>query len=446
MGFNNTQLTGRVIYQGDPGYDEAVLNWNPYVNTLPLVFVFAQNACDVSNAIKWARENDVPLRIRSGRHALDKDLSVVKGGIVIDTGDMNQFHLDKRKHIATVQPGIRVGPLVKALAREGFMAVFGDSPSVGIGGITTGGGFGVLSRSIGLISDNLLALETVDAQGNILKANPACNKDLFWASRGGGGGTFGYNTEYTFKVHRAPETATVFDIVWPWEQLETAFRAWQNLMPFVDERLGSYMEILSKVNGLCHVSGLFLGSRPELTQILQPLLNAGTPTNVVIETLFYPDCIDFLDPPDPIADQNFKFSSAWSKNLWQDEPISIMKQFLEEAPGTESNFYFTNWGGAISRVPKDKTAFYWRSPLFYTEWNATWIDPSEEASSLASVESVRQQLKPYVVGSYVNVPDENIENFGSAYWGTNFARLQRVKAKYDPENIFNHPQSVPPSC
>lgn len=441
----STELTGRIIFKGDPGYNEAVRNWNPYVNTFPLVFVFAQNACDVSNAIKWARENDVPLRIRSGRHALDKEFNVVKGGIVIDTGDMNKVHLDKKKGIATVQPGIRVGPLVKGLAREGFLAVFGDSPTVGIGGITTGGGFGLLSRTIGVISDNLLALETVDAKGRILKASPTCNEDLFWASRGGGGGTFGYNTEYTFKVHRAPETATVFNIIWPWEQLETVFEAWQNLMPFVDSRLGSYIEIYSKVNGLCQVTGLFLGSRPELIQILQPLLNAGTPSEVVIETLFYPDCIDFLDPPEPpYADQNFKFSSSWATSLWPKEPIKVMKQFLEEAPGTETNFYFTNWGGAISRVPKDKTAFYWRDPLFYTEWNATWVDKSEEASSLASVESVRQQLKPYTVGSYVNVPDENIQNFGTAYWATNFARLQRIKTKYDPENVFNHPQSVPP--
>lgn len=440
-----THLTGRVIFKGDPGYKEAIMNWNPYVDTYPYVFVFAQNKWDVSNAVRWARENCVPLRVRSGRHALDKELSVIEGGLVIDMGDMNKVHLNKKKGIATVQPGIRVGPLVKELAQEGFMAVFGDSPTVGIGGITTGGGFGVLSRSIGLISDNLLELEMVNANGKILRASQCCNEDLFWASRGGGGGTFGYNTEYKFKVHCAPKTATVFNIIWPWEQLETVFSAWQNLMPFVDERLGCILEILSKVNGLCHATGLFLGSSPELEEFLEPLLSAGTPTEVVIKTLPYPECIDFLDPPEPpVADQNFKFSSSFSEILWTEEPIAVMKQFLENTPGTESEVYFQNWGGAISRVLKDKTAFYWRTPLFYTEWNATWVDPAEEASSLASVENVRKLLKPYTIGSYVNVPDEFIKDFGDAYWGENFKRLQKVKAKYDPENIFHHPQSVPP--
>ncbi|MCM3186904.1 FAD-binding oxidoreductase [Priestia megaterium] len=445
----STCLTGRVIFKGDPGYKEAIKNWNPYVDVCPLVFVFAQNSYDVSNAIKWAQENKVPLRVRSGRHALDKNLSVVSGGIVIDVSNMNKVCLDKKSEIATVQTGIHVGPLVKMLAREGFMAPFGDSPTVGIGGITMGGGFGVLSRSIGLISDNLLALETVDAKGKILQANQSCNEDLFWASRGGGGGNFGYNTEYTFKVHRAPKTATVFNIIWPWYQLETVFKAWQKWAPFVDERLGCLLEIYSKVNGLCHAEGIFLGSKKELIKLLKPLLNAGTPTQTVIETLCYPDAIDFLDPDEPIpgrSDQNVKFSSAWGLDLWSEEPISIMKKFLEEATGKEANFFFINWGGALSRVPSNETAFFWRRPLFYTEWTASWENKSQEASNLASVEKVRQLMKSYVKGSYVNVPDQNIEKFGKAYYGSNFARLREIKAKYDPDNLFHFPQSIPPSC
>jgi hypothetical protein len=328
------------------------------------------------------------------------------------------------------------------------MAPFGDSPTVGIGGITMGGGFGVLSRSIGLISDNLVGLKMVDAHGRIIEANKFCNEDLFWASRGGGGGNFGYNTQYAFQVRRAPKTATVFNIIWPWEQLEAVFKTWQNWAPFVDSRLGCILEIFSKVNGLCHAEGIFLGSKKELIQLLEPLTNTGTPSQIVIETLLYPDAIDFLDPDEPIpgrSDQSVKFSSSWGLDLWPEEPISIMKKFLEEAPGTESNFFFINWGGAISKVPSHKTAFFWRSPLFYTEWTASWEKKSQEAASLASVEKVRQMMKPYVTGSYVNVPDQNIENFGKAYYGSNFSRLREVKAKYDPENLFRFPQSIPPS-
>ncbi|MDM5336188.1 FAD-binding oxidoreductase [Fictibacillus enclensis] len=443
----SARLTGRVIFKGQPGYEEAIKNWNPYVDTYPLVFVFAQNSRDVGNGIKWARENNVPIRVRSGRHALDKNLNVVKGGIVIDVSDMQKVYLDKENAIATVQTGIHVGPLVKGLAREGFMAPFGDSPTVGIGGITMGGGFGVLSRSIGLISDNLLGLKTVDAQGRIIRANHCRHEDLFWASRGGGGGNFGYNTEYTFKVRRAPKTATVFNIIWPWEQLETVFKAWQRWAPFVDERLGCIFEAYSKINGLLHAEGIFLGSKSELIKLLEPLTSVGTPNQSVIETLYYPDAIDFLDPDEPIpgrSDQSVKFSSAWGFHLWPDEPIKVMRKFLEDATGTEANFFFINWGGALSRVPKHKTAFYWRDPLFYTEWTSSWTDKSDEARNVASVEVVRKMLKPYTEGSYVNVPDEFIKNYGKEYWGSNFERLREVKTKYDPENFFHFPQSIPP--
>lgn len=105
----SAQLTGRVIFKGDPGYTQAVKNWNPYVDVCPLVFVFAQNSYDVSNAIKWAREKNVPLRVRSGRHALDKNLSTVSDGIVIDVSDMNNVFLDEKNAVATVQTGIHVG-------------------------------------------------------------------------------------------------------------------------------------------------------------------------------------------------------------------------------------------------------------------------------------------------------------------------------------------------
>jgi len=132
------KLTGTVIYPDDPEYQQARMNWNPFTNAFPIVFVFAQQKEDVANAVKWARENNVPIRIRSGRHALAKDFSQINGGIVIDTSQMRKVMLDKTQGIATVQAGIRVGPLVRMLAQEGILAPFGDSSTVGIGGISTG--------------------------------------------------------------------------------------------------------------------------------------------------------------------------------------------------------------------------------------------------------------------------------------------------------------------
>lgn len=442
-----TQLTGRVIFRGDLGYEEARKNWNPYVDTYPLVFVFAQCTEDVTNAIRWARENCVPIRSRSGRHALDKNLSVVKDGLVIDVSSMDKAWLDHEKQVVTVQTGAHVGPLVKWLAQEGFMAPFGDSPTVGIGGITMGGGIGLLMRSIGLVCDNLIGLEMVDYQGCVIQADEDRNADLLWASRGGGGGNFGVNTEYTFQVRRAPDCATVFELIWPWNQLEAVLAAWQAWAPFTEDRLGSYLEIFSEVNGLVHTKGLFLGTKKELACLLEPLTDTGTPT-VFIETLPYPEVIEYLIPAEPIpgrSDQSNKFSSAFAHQLLPCEAIATIRRFLEEATGTEANFWFINWGGAVSSIAPEETAFYWRYAKFYLEWTATWTEDADARRNIASVERTRRQLSPFVEGSYINVPDEFIENSGTVYYGANFARLREVKEKYDPENVFNFPQSIPPA-
>ena len=445
---NRHRLTGRVIFRGDPGYEQARQNWNPYVDTFPLVFVFAQETKDIQNALKWACDNGVPIRFRSGRHALDKSLSEVKDGIVIDVSEMKRIRINKEREIAIVETGNNVGPLVKALAREGYMAPFGDSPTVGIGGITMGGGIGLLQRSIGLISDNLVGLQMVDANGRVIQADKRRNNDLLWASRGGGGGNFGVNTEYVLKLHRAPEKATVYKINWPWEQLESVFKTWQEWAPNVTTRLGSILEIHTKKSGLLQSTGLFLGTKEELVKLLKPLTNTGTPTDVFIKTFPYLGAVEYLIPTEPIpgrALENQKFSSTWAPDLLPDEAIRVMRRFLEESTGTDSNFFFLSAGGAINQPSPKETAFFWRNTKFYLEWNSSWANKHEEARNLAIVEETRRRLAPFIEGSYVNVPDQFIKDFGHAYYGSNFDRLQLVKAKYDPNNVFCFPQSIPPA-
>ncbi|PAD21486.1 FAD-binding oxidoreductase [Terribacillus saccharophilus] len=442
---SKTKLTGRVISRGDPGYEKARLNWNPFTDTYPLVIVFAQKHDDVVNAIKWARENNVPLRARGGRHALERDMSVVRDGIIIDVSDMTRVRLNSKKEIALIETGIDVGPLVSTLAKYGLMSPFGDSPTVGIAGLTLGGGIGPLQRTIGLASDNLIGVKMVDAEGRTIIADENNNSDLLWASRGGGGGNFGIATEYKYKVHRAPEKATVFDINWPWEQIEDVVKVWQRWSPSVDDRLGTSLSINTKTNGLLQATGLFLGSKAELTYLLEPLLTTGTPSEVNIQTLAWPAVVENRLQPDQIpTDMANKFSSSFGFQPFPDEAIKAMRYFLENATGTDSNFFFLNWGGEVSRVSPEATAFFWRDPKFYFEWSATWKNPSDAQRNIALVERTREMLKPFSKGSYVNVPDFNIKNFGSAYYGTNFDRLREVKTKYDPKNVFHYPQSIPP--
>ncbi|WP_376769529.1 FAD-binding oxidoreductase [Paenibacillus plantarum] len=444
---SQTGLTGRVIFKGDPGYDVARKNWDPHTDRFPKVFVFAQRTKDVANAIRWARKNNVPIRPRSGRHALETNLSQVNGGIVIDVSDMKKIQLNRKLGTVVVGSGNRVGRIVSTLVRRGFMAPFGDSPSVGIGGITLGGGIGPLQRTVGLICDNLLAIEMVDANGKVIHANKKCNSDLLWASRGGGGGNFGVYTKYKFKVRRAPKTATVFQITWPWNQFEEVVKAWQRWAPFTSTKLGSELSVGPKIGGNVSMIGLYLGSKKEAIRLLEPITSVGTPTKN-IRLLPYAEVTKILLVPDPVLTQKFsnQFSSGFGRRPFPDKAFKTMREFLEKAEGnTTAGFYFLNWGGAVSRVAPRATAFYWRKADFYVEWNTSWVKPSHAAKNIALTRETRRKLQPYIVGSYINVPDQGIKNSGSVYYGKNYERLRKVKAKYDPNNVFNNPQSIPPA-
>jgi len=442
----NTELSGTVIYPDDPEYWQARMNWNPFTNKFPIVFVFAQKKEDVANAVKWARENSVPIRMRSGRHALAKDFSQTNGGIVVDTSQMTKFKVDKERGIATVQAGIRVGVLVRQLAQEGILAPFGDSSTVGIGGISTGGGITAIQRTAGLISDNILAATIVDANGEILHVSEKENPDLLWAIRGGGGGNFGIITSYTFKIRPAPSQVGIFQIIWPWKQLDDVVDAWQRWAPSVDVRLGTILEAFSKSNGLLRSQGIFLGPKAELKKLIAPLKDVGTPLKVFIDEVTLLEAIEFWAPSEPLFDdQNSTWSSAWVEHFLPEKGIDAIHSFLEKAKGSESNFFFLNSGGVMNQVPPQDTAFFWRNTKYYLEWDASWIEEAEALKNIKLVEQTRTKLQPYITGSYVNVPDLNLKNYGQEYYGENFARLQEVKAKYDPENVFNFVQSIPPA-
>lgn len=445
---SKTKLTGRVIFRGDPGYELARKNWDPHTDRFPKVFVFAQRTQDVANAIKWARENRIPIRARSGRHALETNLSQVNGGIVVDVSDMKKIKLDKKNGTVIVETGNRVGRIAKSLAAQGFIAPFGDSPTVGIGGITLGGGIGPLQRTIGLISDNLIELEMVDANGKVIIANQKQNADLLWASRGGGGGNFGICTRYKFKVRRAPAKATVYKITWPWDQFEQVLKAWQRWAPSVDTRLGSELNIGPKKGGNVTMEGLFHGSKEEAIRLLRPITSIGTPTEKIIRLLPYPQVVNFLLAPDPVLTQRYsnQFSSGFAKCPFPNKAMKSMREFLEKAEANSTaGFFFLNWGGAVSRVSPKATAFFWRKAKFYVEWNSSWIKPSDAAKNITLTRNTRRKLQPFIVGSYINVPDQGIKNSGPVYYGSNFSRLRKVKAKYDPNNVFNNPQSIPPA-
>jgi FAD/FMN-containing dehydrogenase len=439
-----SKLTGRLVFPDSPDYESARLLWARQFSKFPLVIVFCQNVQDVVNAISWCREHDVAFRARSGRHALE-GWSSVDGGVVIDVSDMNQIHVDERAGVATVQTGATQGAVVDALGRIGYAIPSGGEPTPGIAGVLLGGGIGLLARSMGLACDHLTGVEMVIPSGKqgarVIQADEHNNADLLWASRGGGGGNFGIATSFTLKIQPL-STVTIYEATWDWQHLSEVFTVWQELAPSADDRLGSVFVASSKAADTITSYGMFVGSEEaRLRDLLQPLLGIGNP-EVTIKAMPYLDAFKhFASIPDP--PRNDKFSSVWVYDSLPAQAIETVGRFLKDAPDAEANIWCLSWGGAVGRIPTGDTPFFHRKARYYIEWDTPWKDAGGEKEAITWVERFRVAMRPYVKGSYINVPDRSINDLRT-YYGDNLARLQEVKRKYDPENVFHFEQSIPP--
>ncbi|KJS17591.1 MAG: FAD-dependent oxidase [Peptococcaceae bacterium BRH_c4b] len=439
------ELTGRIVLPGEPQYDAAREEFNTFFNRFPLVIVFAQETQDVVNAVRWARYRDVPIRMRSGRHNYE-GLSVVDAGIVIDVSEMHRVEVDHKHGTATVQTGLRDFALYEVLGSEGLVVPGGLCPTTGIAGFTLGGGQSSLSRPYGLIIDNLLELEIVDANGHVLHANADKHADLFWASRGGGGGNFGICTSFRFRTHRI-DTVAYANINWDLQDLEPVLRTWQNYTtPGASERLTPLLTIASGLESLLLMQGVFLGSAKELRRLLQPLLRAGSPQKVTIEEIPWLEAVARIAATQPDSPEPFKSVGPFVNQLLPDEGIATIRRFIDEPPTSSVSVFFHGLSGAVARVPSEATAYFYRQALSNMSIFATWSTPDGAAPGIRWVEDFRRAMRPFTQGVYVNTPDLSIKNWPKAYYGSNFDRLTRVKAKYDPENVFKFPQSIPPAC
>ena len=448
------ELTGRIVVPGDTQYNAARREFNTFFNKFPLVIVFAQETKDVTNAILWARHWDVPIRMRSGRHSYE-GLSVVDSGIVIDVSEMLQLDVERRNETVTLQTGFRDSAIDEILGSEGLAVPTGLCPTTGVAGYTLGGGQSKLSRSLGLIIDNLLELEMVDADGRVIRANANHNADLFWASRGGGGGNFGITTSFRFRTHSI-DTVAFANIGWNLRDLVPVLRSWQLLtVPSSDDRL---TPLLTIVNGLksssstkvfntsfpLQMQGVFLGPVSELRKLLDPLLQAGSPQQVFIEEIPWLEAVERIAVSQPESEP-FKSVGPFVNHLLPDEGITKIQRFINDPPTSSVAILFHGLGGAVANVPSNATAYYYRRALYNMSIWSTWSTPEGAAPGIRWVEDLRRAMLPFTQGVYVNTPDLSIKNWSKAYYGSNFVRLTRVKAKYDPENIFNFPQSIPPA-
>jgi len=442
------QLKGRVIDPGHPDYDEARTVFYGDVDRRPSAIVKVANADDVARAIAHAREDGLEFAVRSGGHSVAGH-STTEGGIVIDLTDMKKLEIAPEGRTAWAETGLTAGEYTSAAARHGLATGFGDTGSVGIGGITLGGGVGFLVRKHGLTIDDLLAAEVVTADGDLLYTDDATHPDLFWAIRGGGG-NFGVATRLKFRLHPLesfvggmlflPATPDVIaSFVAEAEAAPDELSTIANVMtapplPFLPEEVHGQMLLMAFV--------AYAGDVADGERAIAPLRALAEPVADMVRPMSYAE----MYPPE---EEEYR-PVAVAKTMFVDSVgLGAAETIVERIKASDAMMAATQirvLGGAMARVPADATAYAHRDSRIMVNVAAMYLNPEERPKHAAWVEGLADELRQENQGAYVGfLADEGEERVRAAYPGPTWDRLREVKREYDPDNVFRLNQNIPPA-
>ncbi|MFC4057188.1 FAD-binding oxidoreductase [Planomonospora corallina] len=440
-------LYGQIIKPGDAEYDKARAVQTGGVDHRPAVVIRPADAAQVSRIVTLARETGTELSVRSGGHS-GVGHGVSDGGICLDLTAMKALDIDVEGRTAWAQTGLTAGEYTVAVGEHGLATGFGDTGTVGIGGITLGGGIGYLVRKHGLTVDDVLAAEIVTADGRILHVDEENHPDLFWAIRGGGG-NFGVVTRFKFRLHElkgiyggflilpaTPEAIVAF--------VEEADAAPEELstianimpappMPFLPEELHGTPVIFAMI--------CYAGPAEEGERVLAPFRAIATPLADMVEAMPYSGMY---------PEEEEMYPLAASVNLFIDHvDLAVAETIVERIKSSTALMAATQLrvlGGAMARVPSDATAFAHRRSRIMVNLAAIYADPSEGDRHAAWVADFAASLKQSDDGVYVNfLLNEGEERIRAAYPGGTYERLAKIKSKYDPTNLFRLNQNIPPA-
>ena len=455
-------LDGRVVTPEDRGYVRSARLFDPrFDGTRPKAIAYVETPKDVASAIGWARENEVPIVARNGGHSYGGYSTV--DGLVTDLTRMKRIEVDPSAGTARVGAGSLLIDVYAALARHGVAIPAGSCPTVGVSGLTLGGGIGLSGRKLGLTCDNVTGVDLVTAAGDALTASERENEDLFWASRGGGGGNFAIATDFEFQVHPVDDVA-IYSFEWPWRDARPVFDAWQRMAPNAPDELFSICKLQSVPSkaGATRESitsfGQFFGTRAELQSVLEPLLEAASPSTRTLSEMPFLDAQLYWagcegSPARCVRDTKraaYKAKSDYVDSPFPADAVDTMIGWVEDWPGSASAngaaIQMDASGGAINRVPEDATAFIHRDDLFHCQYLAYWDERDSSCvvdANLAWIADFYADMRPFVSGfAYQNYIDPDLESWQDAYYGANYERLRQVKQTYDPDGVFSFAQGV----
>jgi FAD binding domain/Berberine and berberine like len=448
-----SRFGGELIGPADAEYEDARKVYNAMIDRRPAVIARPSSTDDVAAAIGFARDHDLPLAIRGGGHN-GAGLGTVDDGLVVDMSRLNDVQVDREARTARVGGGATLGQLDAATGEQGLATPSGIISTTGVGGITLGGGLGHMTRTFGLAIDNLLEAELVLASGDKVRASADEHPDLYWAIRGGGG-NFGAVTSFTFRLHEVP-SVIAGPTFWPVEAAGEVLSVYRDFIRNAPRELNGFFAFatvppgppfpeeihMRKVCGVvwCYVGGeddAAAAMAPLLDAVPEPLLHGAAPMpHAAIQSAF--------DEVYPKGDQWY-WRADFVKEI-PDEAVEIHARFGAEMPTWKSTMHMYPIDGAAHDVSPSDTAWSYRDANWGSVFAGVDPDPANADAIKQWTVDYFEALHPYSAGgAYVNMMmDEGQERVRASY-RDNYERLARVKAQYDPENLFRVNQNIEPA-
>jgi FAD/FMN-containing dehydrogenase len=458
-----SQIEGDVVVSGSNEAKHLVKVANARFDWIePAATILCRSSDDVSRAITFIGRHRLESAIRCGGHCLAGRSST--GGVLIDVSPMRSVSAANERVV--VGAGALLGEVYIALLQLDRAIPGGTCPSVGISGLTLGGGLGMLGRTLGLTSDNLLSCKVAVADGRVLDCDANHNADLFWGLRGGGAGSFGVVTELTFKSVPAPAVVTSFGFTWPLARAAHAIAAWLEWIGSSPDEIAASLDLRLSENAeeppVVELYGTMLGNVSDVHRTLGPVVARieASPISSSVAEGSYVDALHYwasrageqLENPRAARDirhAEFVKSGFFVHRIPPEAIARLVEIFVEKRVAGESrNVDFSPWGGAYARIASDSTAFVHRDAAY-------WIKHSGVVGVTSPTE-MREALRAWAFrswescrmwgtgGVFPNFPDPDLEDWGHAYYGSNYQRLVEIKSRYDPGNLFRFAQSVPP--
>jgi len=445
---------GEIVGREHTGYAELRKVFNGMIDRRPALIARCTDARDVSAAVNFARDSELPVSVYGGGHNVTGN-AVCDDGVTIDLRPMKGIEVDPLARTCRAEAGLTWGELDAATQEHGLAVTGGRVSTTGLGGLVLGGGSGWIERKCGYSVDNLVSVEIVTADGRILTASESENPDLFWGTRGGGG-NFGVVTSFELRLHPIGPTILGGMLMYPASMAAAVLRNFRDAMAVAPDEVGSGVALLTAppeefvpepLRGQPAVGVIvcYAGPVEEGEDALRPLRNFGPAAIDTVGPIPYLTLQQLIDPGYPAGMRNY-----WTGDFLTglpDEAIEVMCGLHLSKPSPLTQILTLPGGGTSAQVPDGTMAIGQRQAPFNIHITSLWPDPAGDDANIAWTRELSVAIKRFTTGRvYVNfIGDEGEHRVVAAFGREGYARLQALKDRYDPDNLFRNNQNIKPS-